>query len=99
MLHELKCHPQYFERLVDGSKTFEVRRDDRGYQAGDVLRIREWVPPSARATATYTAREREFQVGYVLRTDPALGLDLREFVVMSLLPLAVTNPGGTDVRD
>ena len=44
MIHELKCHPGYFARLADGSKTFDVRRDDRGYQSGDVLVIRAFDP-------------------------------------------------------
>lgn len=44
MIHDLKCLPEYFERLLDGSKTFEVRRNDRGIQLGDELLIREWEP-------------------------------------------------------
>lgn len=40
--HELKVVPPYFDALVSGSKTFEVRKNDRAYQAGDVLRLREW---------------------------------------------------------
>jgi transcriptional regulator with XRE-family HTH domain len=36
MRHELKCWPDYYVRLADGSKTFEVRRNDR-FQLGDEL--------------------------------------------------------------
>lgn len=35
--HVLKVAPEYWPALVDGSKTFEVRRNDRAYQKGDVL--------------------------------------------------------------
>jgi hypothetical protein len=42
--HLLKVVPPYFDSLVAGSKTFEVRRNDRAYQRGDVLRLREWHP-------------------------------------------------------
>ena len=35
--HVLKVDAPYFDALLDGSKTFEVRKNDRGYQAGDTL--------------------------------------------------------------
>lgn len=35
--HVLKCWPQYYDPIERGEKPFEVRRDDRGYQKGDVL--------------------------------------------------------------
>ncbi len=42
--HELKVIPPYFAALVDGIKTFEVRKNDRAYQKGDMLELREWHP-------------------------------------------------------
>lgn len=39
MTHELKTYPNYFDAVVRGEKTFEVRRDDRGFQKGDILRL------------------------------------------------------------
>lgn len=83
MRHELKCWPVYFERLLDGTKTFEVRKDDRGYQAGDELLIREWAPGTAYHRSHYTDREIQFRVGFIFKAG--FGADLGEFVVMSLL--------------
>lgn len=88
MEHELKCWPAFFERLVDGSKTFEVRKDDRGYQRGDTLHIREWdkgKPVPGHVSGDYTGREARFEVGFVLRSGPGFVLP-DDFVVMSLLP-------------
>lgn len=35
--HVVKCWPEYFDAMERGDKCFEVRRDDRGYQGGDIL--------------------------------------------------------------
>ena len=41
-VHELKCSPEYFDALASGEKTFEVRRDDRGFQKGDELVLHKY---------------------------------------------------------
>jgi hypothetical protein len=42
--HELKCWPEFFDAVARGVKTFELRKNDRGYQAGDRLVLRKWDP-------------------------------------------------------
>lgn len=37
MEHELKIKEKYLDRILSGEKTFEVRKNDRDYQSGDVL--------------------------------------------------------------
>lgn len=44
-IHDLKTWPVYFEALWKGFKTVELRLNDRNYQSGDVLALREWEPP------------------------------------------------------
>ena len=44
VLHELKIWPSSFAAVTDGTKTVELRRNDRGFKVGDVLRLREFVP-------------------------------------------------------
>ncbi|WP_430394827.1 DUF3850 domain-containing protein [Enterococcus faecalis] len=41
-IHELKILPEYFEAVVSGNKRFEIRKNDRNYQKGDVLRLNEY---------------------------------------------------------
>lgn len=92
MKHELKIWPQYFCRVADGSKTFEVRNNDRGFQPGDTVVLREWDPTLERKTEEhplgrdeweaprgYTCNSLEFKIGYVLPIDG-------DRVVFSLLP-------------
>ena len=40
--HILKVGPAYMDALIDGSKTFEVRRNDRAFQRGDTLILWEY---------------------------------------------------------
>lgn len=42
MVHEVKIEPEYFEKVISGLKTFEVRLNDRNYKKGDLLVLREW---------------------------------------------------------
>lgn len=62
MTHELKTHPEPFRALACGEKTFELRRDDRNFQVGDTLELREFNPE----TGTYTGRELTRKVSYKL---------------------------------
>ena len=36
-VHELRIEQHFLDALLDGTKTFEVRLNDRGYQKGDLL--------------------------------------------------------------
>lgn len=79
-LHELKCWSGSFLNLALGTKTFEFRRDDRGYEVGDVLYLREWIPESNRHTGNALLRT----VTYKLEGGQ-FGLP-EGFCVLSLVP-------------
>lgn len=44
MKHELKIHPTHYQRVKDGTKTFEIRDNDRSFQKWDTVVLREWNP-------------------------------------------------------
>lgn len=84
-IHELKSWPEFFSALLDGTKTFDVRLDDRHYQVGDLLHIREFDDRAGK----YTGREIRRKVTYLLHgvgaggIPPLAGIYPR-FVVLSL---------------
>lgn len=62
-VHWLKCWPQPFQAVRDGRKPFEFRKDDRGYEVGDTLRLQEWDPHERR----FTGSEEDRRVTYIAR--------------------------------
>lgn len=62
--HEIKTEKQYFERVMSSEKTFEIRRDDRGYQTGDVVVMNE-VDRRNSATLRETGRSVRVRIKYV----------------------------------
>jgi hypothetical protein len=62
-VHKLKTWPEFFDAILSGEKTFEIRYDDRGYRAGDRLLLQEWRPQ----TKEYTGREMWLEVTYIIQ--------------------------------
>lgn len=79
--HDLKCWPEPFQAIKDGRKTFEFRRNDRDYQSGDVLRLREYDPN----TQAYSGDMVAVMVTYIL--DNGFGLP-DGYVIMSIKRVA-----------
>lgn len=84
-VHELKIHPQFYFRVANGSKTFEIRNNDRNFQSGDKVILKEWDPapinPEFNTPVGFTGSPPlEYRIGYV----HFLG---RDEVVFSLLPI------------
>ena len=42
VIHKVKCRTNYYDAIVAGDKKFDVRRDDRGYQKGDILHLQKY---------------------------------------------------------
>ena len=80
MIHELKCHPEFFAALASGVKTFEIRKNDRGFKVGDLIALNEFRPdeepydlpggekPFSRkaANGSYSGNHLLFEIKYIL---------------------------------
>lgn len=75
MNHELKTWPIFWPALNSGRKNFEIRKNDRNFQAGDALCLREFDPK----LKIYTGHRLFFEVTYVTNFNQRKG-----WVVMGL---------------
>jgi hypothetical protein len=60
--HELRCSPDYFAAILDGRKTFEVRKADRPFKVKDFLLLREYDSAKER----YTGGSARLRITYIL---------------------------------
>lgn len=59
-LHELKIWPAFFRAVMEGRKTYEIRKNDRGFMVGDPIRLNEYDP-----THGYTGKFCDVKVTYL----------------------------------
>lgn len=70
MIHELKTWPHFFSAIASGDKNFEVRKNDRNFQLGDELLLREFKPENYDDEVPgehYTGRILHRQIRYILQ--------------------------------
>jgi len=82
MTHALKTWSIYYQSLVDGSKTFEIRKDDRPFNIGDTFLAQEY----NFSTKEYTGSEEPFEITYILREAVGFGL-IKGFVILGIKPI------------
>lgn len=66
--HCLKIYPKYFNSVMNGKKTFEIRKNDRGFKVGDKILLREW------DNISYSGREILAEITYIM-DDTFVGLE------------------------
>ena len=64
-LIDLKIFPSYFRDVLGGDKTFEIRKNDRDYEVGDLLVLHEYDPDSE----AYTGETLAVTVKYVFSDE------------------------------
>ncbi len=73
-----------YQAMLEGEKTFDVRRDDRNFQVGDIASQREF----DYNRQTYSGRQADYLITYCLRgkEQPHLGIGL-DYVVLGVRPV------------
>lgn len=67
-VHYIKCEKDFFNDVVEGYKSFEIRKNDRDYQAGDDIVLREY----DKEAAELTGRELRVSIIYFLDDYPGI---------------------------
>lgn len=96
--HDLKTRTPWFDRVAAGEKRAEIRRHDRDFQVGDMLRLIEvneygtpkstWVPEGRDARGRFTAgytryHEQTVRITHVLPGKQADGI-ADDYCVLSI---------------
>lgn len=84
-IHHLKTTDRYFDAVEDGSKTFEVRLNDRAFQTGDVLVLRRYEDTPIGPRPTIPFREIRKRVTFILQGGQ-FGIEPR-YCVLGLGPI------------
>ena len=82
MIHELKILPVYFDAVVRGEKTFEIRKFDRPFNKGDLLALNEF----EAGRKCYTGNSVLVYIDYILNNPDFCKSG---YVVMSIKPCSV----------
>lgn len=91
MRHDLKTLAVHFEEVFQGRKTAELRRNDRNFQVGDTLVLREWDTdgePAGYYTDAYVLAKvthvldfpEALQPGYVMLSFQVLDRGIAGFI-------------------
>lgn len=89
-IHELKIKQKYLNDIMGNNKSFEIRKNDRGFQAGDILHLKA----IDEDTGEYTGFEIFVQVMYI---HYGLGLE-DDYVCMAIKRVYFGYDKGRDER-
>lgn len=84
MLHALKTEIGYFEEIVSGVKTFEVRRNDRPFEVDDDICLQEWDYEKKR----YTGKEWHGKISHILDNERFCK---KGYCILSIKPKTINN--------
>lgn len=84
MIHALKTEQIFFEASAAGTKSFEVRKNDRPFESGDYIALNEW------GEKGYTGRCTLHKIVYIL-SDPEYCKE--GYVVLGMEPCEIRTRG------
>ena len=90
-LHELKILHEYLVDVDLGKKTFELRKNDRDYQVGDLIRfidIREDDSTAKNQIEPNIDENTLYRITYVLKDVEKYGLD-RDYCILAIKKLNI----------
>ena len=90
-LHELKILHKYLIEVDLGNKTFELRKNDRDYQVGDLIRfidIREDDSTTKNQIEPNIDENTLYRITYILKDVEKYGLD-KDYCILAIKKLNI----------
>ena len=87
-LHELKIKEEYFNAILRGEKTFELRKNDRDYQVGDLIHFVDIDGNNHIIGNPFYNKKLVFQITYILQNVPQYGLD-KDYCILAIKKLEI----------
>ena len=63
--HEIKLNVEFCDDVLNGIKTFEIRKNDRNYKVGDLIKFLPWDPSSSKY-AIHEVHDKTYKIKYIL---------------------------------
>ena len=91
-LHELKIKHEYLIEVDMGRKTFELRKNDRDYQVGDLIHFID-IKDEDKELNLWGAepaidKDALYKITYVLKEVPEYGLD-KDYCILGIKKLKI----------
>lgn len=80
MIHSVKILPEYFNKIIDDKKSYEIRKNDRDYKAGDCLALNEY------DDGEYTGL---FTLAYIISVEEYPQCLAPDYIILQLEPLEI----------
>lgn len=65
-IHELKLRAEFADAVEDGTKNFEIRVNDRGFQKGDLVQFKVISALGTHMSMYWELEEKIYEITYVL---------------------------------
>ena len=82
-LHILKIKEEYFNEVIRGEKTFELRKNDRDYQVGDLIHFIK-----TDGFEYFSHSKNAYRITYILKNVPEYGLD-KDYCILGIKKLEI----------
>jgi hypothetical protein len=89
-IHKLKTWPTYYDAIAAGEKNFEVRKNDRAFQKGELVELIRTESDGSGYYGTHP-QTMTFRIGWLLQGGQ-FGIE-PGYCVLSLLPYTTTKEG------
>ena len=90
-LHELKIKHEYLVEVAIGVKTFELRKNDRDYQVGDLIHfvdIKDTKQSYKCDCDIYIDNNDLYKITYILKNVEQYGLD-KDYCILAIKKLEI----------